>query len=212
MIKVILFDMDDTLIKTFETKKEALKALGRKYYHVELSDEEIRAHWGKPLRSLLQSLYKHAEDIEEAVDRYIIERDNFPTALYEDTLSTLDELSKKYLLGILTAKSRLYIKDDLKLTGISENLFFVIQTEEDTDVHKPDPAVFNHIVATLEGKGIQKSEVVYVGDSLSDFYAARGAGLQFYGIAERTVTKADFESQGAKIIPSLKELLTLLKN
>jgi phosphoglycolate phosphatase len=211
MIKAILFDVDDTLIKTFDTKKEALKDIGRKFYGVELSDKDIRAHWGRPIRELLNSLYGNV-DLEEAFGRYVKERENYPTSAYEGTLSTLRELAKDYLLGIVTTKSKRYMKDDFDIAGIPEDLFFIIQTEEESKVHKPDPEVFNYVLDHLEKKGIKKSEVLYVGDTLSDYYAARDAGLQFYGIAERTISKSEFEEQGARTITNLSELLTLLKN
>lgn len=203
--------MDDTLIKTYETKKEALKELGRKYYNVELSDEDIRSHWGQPIRPLLKSLFKDIEDVEEAVERYIRERNNFPTTPYDDTLSTLEALSGNYLLGIITSKSKRYIKDDLDLAGIPEELFFIIQTEEESKAHKPDPEVFSYVLDQLSEKGIKKSEVLYVGDTLSDYYAARDAGLQFYGISDRTISKEQFEFQGAKTIDQLSKLITTIK-
>ena len=210
MIKAILFDVDDTLIKTFETKKEALKDIGRKFYGVELIDKDIRAHWGRPIRELLKSLYEDV-DIEEAFERYVTERKNHPTTAYEDTLSTLRELVKDYLLGIITTKSKRYLKDDFDIAGIPEDLFFIIQTEEESKVHKPDPEVFTYVLDHLEKKGIKKSEVLYVGDTFSDYYAARDAGLQFYGIAERTIKKSEFEKKGARTIKDIAELLILLK-
>lgn len=203
--------MDDTLIKTFETKKEALKMLGRKYYNVDLNDDVIRSHWGKPVKHLLTALYKDITDIEEVFERYVLERRNYPTTSYEDTLPTLKELSKKHLLGIITSKSKRYIKDDLELANIPENLFFIIQTEEESKAHKPDPKVFSYVLKHLKKKDVKKAEVLYIGDTLSDYYAARDAGLQFYGISERTISRSEFESQGAKTITKLSDLVTLLR-
>ena len=208
MIKAILFDLDDTLIKTFETKKEALKHIGRMFYDIELSDKDIRLYWGRPIRELLKSLYGDI-DIEKAFERYVVEREKYPAIAYEDAISTLEKLAKDYVLGIITTKSKRYIKNDFAITGIPQNLFFIIQTEEESKVHKPDPEVFTYVLDHLEKRGIKREEILYVGDTLSDYYAARDAGLQFYGIAGRTVSKVDFESQGAKTIAELPELLML---
>lgn len=48
-IKVVLFDHDDTLVGTISTKWAEHKFIAKKYYQKELTDDEIRLHWGKPL-------------------------------------------------------------------------------------------------------------------------------------------------------------------
>ncbi|HVZ67414.1 MAG TPA: HAD family hydrolase [Patescibacteria group bacterium] len=210
MVKAILFDIDDTLIKTFETKKEALKDMGRKFYNTVLTDEDIRPHWGKPIKDLLPILYKDLKDLEEGFERYVIERENYPTIAYEDTLPTLNQLSKKYILGMITNKSKRYIKNDLDLAGISNDLFFLIQTEEENRAHKPDPKVFDFALQELNSKGIEKEEVLYVGDTISDFLAANGAGISFYGVADRTTPKEEFSNRNVKTIKNISELINLL--
>lgn len=210
MIKAIIFDIDDTLIKTFETKKEALKVMGKKYYGTELRDEQIKAVWGKPIRELLQILFTDLHDVEEAFERYVVEREKYPTEAYDDTLPVLQELQKKYLLGLISSKSIRYLHIDLKIAGIEEELFFIIQTEEDTKVHKPDPHVFDFALNKLKKEDIKNSEILYVGDRVTDYKAAKDAGLHFYGIAGRTTCKDEFEKNGASTIKDLRELLKLI--
>ncbi|HVT01393.1 MAG TPA: HAD-IA family hydrolase [Patescibacteria group bacterium] len=210
MIKAILFDIDDTLIKTFETKKEALKDMGRMYYDTKLDDETIRTHWGKPIKELLSILFKNIKDLEEGFERYVIARELYPTVAYEDAINTINTLSKKHLLGLITNKSKRYINDDLTIAKIPQDLFFIIQTEEDNIVHKPDPRVFDFTLNELTKKGVKKNEVIYIGDTVSDFMAASGAGIKFYAIAGRTTPKSEFDKLHAKTISTLSELVNLL--
>ncbi len=166
MIKAILFDIDDTLIKTFETKKEAF-------------------------------------------EQYVLEREKYPTEAYEDTVSVLHELKKKYLLGLISSKSIRYLNIDLEIAGIAEDLFFIIQIEDDTKVYKPDPYVFDFALNKLRKENIKNSEVLYIGDRLTDYKAAKDAGLQFYGLANITTNKEEFKKQGALTIDNLTELIKL---
>ena len=54
----------------------------------------------------------------------------------------------------------------------------MIQASGESEHHKPDPRVFDALIQVLQGSSIDKNEILYVGDSLSDLYAARDAGLQ----------------------------------
>lgn len=207
--KSILFDFDDTLIKTFETKKEALKELGRQHYNIELDDKIIRSNWGKPIKSLFEALFNDIDNFDKAIEEYTKIRTGFPTSAYPDTLPTLEKLSKEYLLGIITSNRRDFLKHDFDLTGMDEKLFSIIQTSEECKVHKPEPEVFDYAIDLLAKKGIKRSEVLYIGDTLLDYFAARDAQLKFFGIADRTVPKDEFDKAGAKTITTLSDLLSL---
>ncbi len=210
MIKAILFDLDDTLLKTFETRVEALKQTGRKYYQMEITDEDIKKHWGLPVTVFLQRLYKNIEVSEKIVKNYYSVRDSFPSIAHDDAIKTIEKLSKKFLLGIITAANKRLAQGDLKAAGFKLEHFFFIQTEEDTKVHKPNPKVFEPILKKLNKKGIKKSEIIFIGDHLVDYYAARDAGIIFYGIPDRTVSKKEFEEKGAKTLKSFSDLLNTL--
>lgn len=210
MIKAILFDFDDTLVNTLETKTQALKLTGKKYYGLDLTEEEIRKVWGKPFTQLMKELFKNAEEVGKIIEKYTIERDNFPASSYKDVVKTLKILSKKYLLGLITSHAKSYINKDLKTAGIPKQLFFVVQTEEETAVHKPNPKVFDSVLKLLKKRNINKSQILYVGDTLYDYYAARDAGINFYGLPDRTTPKRKFQAEGARTINTLAELTSVL--
>lgn len=211
MIKAILFDFDDTLVKTLEIKTKALQITGKKYYGLTISDQEIKKHWGIPFKQLMKTIYKGVKDIEEVIGYYTIERQNFPSPAYEDVIESLYQFSKNYLLGIITSHTRRYIYHDLETAKIPKKLFFTVQTGEDTKYHKPDPRVFNFVLDKLEKKGIGKSSIIYVGDSLIDYLAAHDAGIGFYGISGRTTDKKQFDKVKAKTLKNLGDLGKILK-
>lgn len=211
-IKAILFDFDDTLVTTFETKKKAIQHLGREAYGIKINDDVIRTNWGRPIRDLFKVLFKDVavDDIDKIIEKYTKVRINFPTRPYPDTVSTLRNLSPNFLLGIITSNRRDFLNFDLNLSGIEQELFFLIQTAEEGKAHKPDPHVFDYAVDILSKQKINKSEILYVGDTLIDYFAARDAGLQFYGIPDRTVNKQEFDKVGARTITGLSNLIELV--
>lgn len=206
-IKVILFDHDDTLVGTIEAKWAAHKHIARTYYDKELSEDEIRQHWGKPLSTLVGLLYD-TDDIETALAREMATHTDFPKKLLEDTEITLEHLHKSgKKLGVITATSRRSFNFDLETMKIPKNIFDYTQTEDDTSFHKPDPRVFEPVLKWLDSIHIKPSEVLYVGDGLHDMKAALGAGFEFIGVTTGLVTQDDFKTNGAASINRLKDLI-----
>jgi phosphoglycolate phosphatase-like HAD superfamily hydrolase len=206
-IKAVVFDFDDTLVGTIEAKWAAHKHVAKKYYDKELSDEDIRPHWGVPLRTLVGLLYGDT-DLDRAMEREAAHNSDFPKVIFDETVRTLQALKAagKHI-GIVTATSRRNLENDLDITGISRQLIDYTQTEDDTDYHKPDPRVFEPTVAWLSGLSVQPAEALYVGDGVHDMKAALGAGFGFIGVATGLVTQEDFQVHGAQSVQTLGQLI-----
>lgn len=70
-IQAVLFDYDDTLVKTRECKFAALIALAERHYGHALPNAEIEAHWGIPYRALFARLFASVDaDVERVIQRY----------------------------------------------------------------------------------------------------------------------------------------------
>ncbi len=208
-IQAILFDHDDTLVGTIQAKWAQHKFLAKTFYGKDLTDNQLRIHWGKPLTLLIQHLYE-TEDINTAMSHNIATRDQFPKQLFPstiDTLKTLRTQGKK--LGLVTATTRSSLNHDFETLGYAKEIFDYIQTEEDTKFHKPDPKVFEPALNWLAQNKILPHEVLYVGDHIKDMQAATGAGLHFIGVATGIISTKEFEEHHAKSIQELSELLTL---
>jgi phosphoglycolate phosphatase-like HAD superfamily hydrolase len=211
MIKAVLFDFDDTLVTTIETKVAATQHLAKTYYDLVLSDELIKKHWGKPFREIMGILFAEVtDDLDTVIKNYEAIRKDFPATFHKDVPETLDVLFKRVKVGIVSATTRNLILQDLQLLNFPPENFFYIQSSDDTTVHKPNPEVFLPILQKLQTIGITKKEIIYVGDSLSDYIAASKAGLKFYGISGRTTTKEEFIKHKVEVLNSLTELLVIL--
>jgi HAD superfamily hydrolase (TIGR01549 family) len=208
-IKAVFFDHDDTLVGTIKAKFAQHKHIARTWYDKELNDEEITLHWGKPLTSLLKILYE-TDDADTAFAHILAVHQDFPKLLLADTIPTLQTLHERGLkLGLVTAASRSSLDHDLESLAIPRDLFSFIQTEEDSDYHKPDPRVFTRALVWLQKQQISPKEVTYVGDGLHDAKAALGAGFNFIGVETGLVTQQQFQGAGHVSVAGLSRLLKM---
>lgn len=205
-IKAVLLDHDDTLVGTFKAKSAHHKHVARTYYNKELTDAEVREHWGKPLQELVCLLYGTA-DIEQAMANNTSCHESFPKELFAASIPTLHRLkSAGKFIGVITATSRFSFEHDLELHKVPRELLDFTQTAEDTPFHKPDPRVFELAIARLAEENIRPEEALYVGDGLHDMKAALGAGFHFLGVETGLVTADEFKQVGAASIASVAEL------
>ena len=206
-IKAVFFDHDDTLVGTIDAKWEHHKYVARTYYDKELTDDEIKPHWGKPLQELVCILYG-TDDVEQAMAYNTATHEAFPKELFTATVPTLSHLhAAGKLIGIVTATSRFSFEHDLELHGVSQEVIDYTQTADDTSFHKPDPRVFEPAKVWLAERDVQPDEVLYIGDGLHDMKAAVTAGFNFLGVQTGLVTADDFARAEVLSIQSIAELL-----
>jgi phosphoglycolate phosphatase-like HAD superfamily hydrolase len=206
-IKAVFFDHDDTLVGTIAAKWAHHKHVARTWYGKELTDDDIRQHWGVPFSKLVELLYGQ-DDPEEAMRRNLSCEDDFPKVLPAETVPTLQRLHDAgKVLGIITATSRYSFEHDLDLHGFPRDIIDYTQTEDDTSFHKPDPRVFEPAIAWLAARRILPREVLYVADGLHDMKAAAGAGFNFMGVTTGLVTSGEFAAAGAESVQNLSLLL-----
>lgn len=148
----------------------------RTLQHIGVEDDDLAAH--------LNALYlKHRyEDLE----------------LYDDVLPTLDALSQRYRLGILSNGNSYPER-----VGLDRRFRFVVFAP-DHGIAKPDPRLFR---VAIERAGCSPNQLLHVGDSLhTDIAGARSAGVRSVWLnrdrrANDTSIQPDFE------IASLTELI-----
>lgn len=207
MVKAIIFDLDDTLLMTSQIRYQAIIDFGKKEYDLEITKSQIHDQWGKPFDDFLINLYKSQEKLPILKQKYIKWLENYKNRAYPNSVSVVNSLMEKYSVGVLSSSTTDLIKRDLNDSGFDVNRFFFIQGAELTEVNKPDPGVFDLIYSKLPDDKIVRSEVVYVGDAITDMMAAKGAGLQFVGVVGRTTPRNAFENNDIQVIKDLSQLL-----
>jgi len=207
--KAVIFDFDDTLVETRLIKWEHHKTVAKKFYNIDLSEEVLREHWGKPFHLLLPELYQRSDTYENMLIANTSVRSDFLKKVYPGSVNVVTTLLDYGLkVGLLSAANQKFVIEDLKRLNFPLECFSAIQGPEDTSVHKPDPNVFLPILNKFKKEGIKKEKIVYIGDSLMDLEAAYGAGIDFIAITTGLYSKEDFKKHGAKIIvKNIKEVI-----
>jgi phosphoglycolate phosphatase len=199
--KAVIFDFDDTLVESRVVKWAHHKHVAKKFYNIDLSDDDIKKHWGKPIGELVKILYKSSDTLENMYEALISVREQFRKSTYPGAQEVINKLlAANIKVGIVSATNRRFLFNDLVDDNFSVDKMFLIQGADNTEFHKPDPRVFNDAIKLLEKEGIAKNETVYIGDSINDLDAAHGAGINFIGITTGLYAKEDFEKGGAKVI------------
>ena len=206
MIKAVLFDFDDTLVETKAIRYKALKEAGKTFFNIDITDKDIDEHWGKPFNSFISGVFRKANSTEVLTQNYKSILHKYPNEPFPSTNDVIKELSKKYLLGIISSSNPILILSGLENVRMNSNYFFFIQSADDTNAHKPNSNVFIPSIKKLKSKNINKSETVYVGDAINDYEASMNAGFHFCGIANRTVNEKVFIE---KNIPYIKDIEAL---
>ena len=197
MLKLIVFDVDGTLVDTDEVILETWKELIRLYKPSDyfLDDDVIRTFSGPPLRDSIKRVFP------EMNQEFIFNEYNRITpGLYESNIKKfpnvvdiLNNLKKDgYQLAVLTNKDSKMTRYTLELAGIDINLFGAIVTADNVKTLKPNPEGLLNILNKLN---IKNNETISVGDTEFDYYCGINADVKTIMM---TMKKRPYES---KIFP-----------
>jgi HAD superfamily hydrolase (TIGR01549 family) len=212
MKKAIIFDYDDTLVTTVQTKWAQMKECASRFYGIDLKDDTIMSVWGQDIKVVIETCYQNREPYADMMDKYRSLEEDFRMKFHPGAAEVLEYFFKdsNYLVGILTASSNKLVNEQLKYLGVDLEQFFMLQTAEDTNVHKPDPAVFEPSLEKLASYSISNLNTVYVGDAIRDYKAATGAGIKFIGVTNGLTSSKEFQSLGADYVDNIADIIELL--
>ena len=195
MIKAVILDLDDTLVLTkeaaFEGDNELLRRLGYPPVSKELHDK----HWGKYVEDSMQhwapglDITKFRDAYTQLIAEYV--KAGKLDVIPPENLKALDQLVKTgKTLYVLTSRAHNEVLHILEPDHYLARRIHAFYYRDNMQFHKPDPRAF----AQIEREhGWKPQECVYVGDSVSDAVAAKGAGLHFIASLESGLrTKDDF--------------------
>ncbi|GIT97603.1 phosphoglycolate phosphatase [Sulfurovum sp. TSL1] len=189
--KVILFDLDGTLIDSVPDLASAvnhmLKALERETF----SEDTIRYWVGNGAQILVKRALSGQTEIDENLDPALFEKalDIFlmfygqnlciDTATYPNVATTLHTLKeKKYRLVIVTNKPFNFVGPILEALGL-DGVFDFWLGGDSLEKKKPDPLPLLH---ACEHMDVTVDQCVMVGDSKNDLLAAKTCGMQSVGV------------------------------
>ncbi len=225
MIKLIVFDLDDTLydadlyfeaafkvISKFLTKKIHIKAL-----QIEKKLWQIRRKKGSSYKKLFNDVLSEYKTYDEKLIRKLVELFHATPIKnlrpYDDVSEELNKLKKHYVLAILTHGNARKQNDKLKKLGIKKHFKFLISAK-DKKISKENPKLFEELLK----KGYKAEEIIYVGNNpLTDFKGPKKLGIITIRIlrgefAKVKVSKKEDADFHIKKFQQIKKIITKLSN
>lgn len=206
MIKAVIFDIDGTLVDSFEANHEYvaefMKASGypsptpEQYatiYHLSTWDV-IKTLTGLTNEKGVQKIWDLAQNFEYTETKF--------HKLTDGAKETILKLSTRYPLGIVSNRSRKFIFESPLDT--LKKYFQVSIAYEDVVNHKPHP---ESLLLAAEKLGVKPTGCVYIGDAETDIQAARAAGMKMVLYGQTILQGADCAVMSLKEIPKLIEQL-----
>ena len=211
MYKGGIFDFDYTLADSskgvYQCMNYSLERLG----FPNVAYPEACKTIGLSLENTFISLTHNSEreKIEQFIKLFTNQADKVMinnTYIYKNAPETLTYLKRLGLkLGIASTKYRYTICEILNKDNLI-SLFDFIIGGEDVSNHKPNPECIFKIIEALK---VDKSECVYVGDSMVDAETAKNAGISFIAVLSGTTRIEDIiYYRPALIINRIDELIS----
>lgn len=179
----VVFDLDGTLIHSVPDLTVAVNKLLAEEGREPLTEAEVGPMVGNGAGVLIQRAFAArggmpGPQVTPYLERFIAHYEPNATVLthlWEGVKDSLERLKAAGLaLAVCTNKPSGATRQILRDLGI-EHLFAVVVGGDDVPALKPDPS---HVNAVLDRLGVAHDQAVYVGDSINDVLAAKGARVR----------------------------------
>lgn len=171
---MVLFDFDGTVVDSGAMILASFRHATKTVLDRELSDAELKAAVGTPLREQMRLF--DAKRADELVDVYRAHNEPLHDALEacDGMLDILRRLkSEGRRLGIVTAKRGSTVELAFAVLPLRD-YFDTVVGADDVERHKPAP---DPLLVALDRLEARPDEAAYVGDSPFDIAAAKAAGV-----------------------------------
>ena len=208
MYKLVIFDLDGTLVNSLEDLGNACNDALQKFGYPVHPMESFRYFVGDGVPMLIHRALPESERTEENVSRVKAVFDeiygknyNVCTRPYEGIPELLVKLKEKGIL-IAVASNKPDNFTQTIVSGMFGEFFSYVSGKKDGFEKKPSPQIALHIMEKL---GVSPEETLFAGDSAVDMQTALNAGCDSIGCLWGFRTLKELEDNGAKYIAKTPE-------
>jgi phosphoglycolate phosphatase len=208
-VKGALIDLDGTIVDSREAYSEALKKaftmLGLKEFNPAIALEiPRRLEQNLPINDLIPRV-----NIEKFLETYLTvyyKMTGKKTKPLPNVSKTLKELSRQLKLALFTMRHvpKENVRKEMEKFGLAK-YFHCIVTALDTRFPKPSPKA---ILECSQKLGVNISECVIVGDSVTDVRAGKNAGAKTVAVLSGIFSREELEREKPDLI--LKDINEIL--
>lgn len=202
MIKLLIFDLDGTLLDTIEDLANATNHALKQFNFPLHETADYRFFVGNGINKLIEralpETHRNADVlsmVKHEFLKYYLAHAEDCTRPYPEIPELLDVLQQQgYQIGVASNKMHDATVDLVQrfFPGIH---FTAVLGQRDGIPVKPSPEILNEIVDIA---GAPKSETLYIGDSGTDAQTAVNAGIRFTGVLWGFRPRREMEEAGAK--------------
>lgn len=210
MIKLIIFDLDGTLVNAYQAIEKSLNFTLKKLGYSPVSISRVRRAVGWGDENFIQKFVKD-EEVEKGLEIYR-QHHKFSLIKYSVVIPKVKKIleilkERNYKLAIASNRPKKFTKLLLNHLGLKK-YFLLVACAENKDEIKPNPKLLLKIIKKLK---IKKKEALYVGDMTIDVQAGGNAGIKTIALLGGSSSKNELRKvKPFKIITKFSDLLNLL--
>lgn len=177
VIKLVLFDLDGTLIQSTELIMEAFRVTFQKYFKDVDVEVVLTNFLGQTLAETFGYYLKEDDDLDEIIAYYrktsevLIQSE---MVAYPNALEIMSYLKKHHIrIGVVTSKMNHVARQHLTLVGLNDFIEHLVGYE-DVKNHKPDKEPLEKALALFQ---MNADEAIYIGDHENDIRSAKASGM-----------------------------------
>ena len=188
MKKLIIFDLDGTLLNTIGDLADAVDYVMRSRNLPEHTNAEYRQMVGGGIKRLVEralpaELAQNEQYVEECVTqfrRYYVDNIDRHTIPYDGIPELLHKLQDQGVMLAVASNKFQHGTDRLVAKFFGDIEFIAIEGNREGAPLKPDPAIIHNI---LRKAGVECYDAMMVGDSGIDIRTATNAGIESIGVS-----------------------------
>ena len=173
--KAIIYDLDGTVLDTLQMNMLPLMKIIEEETGDKITYEEVLKYAAWPGMKTLADL--NIKNIEKTYARWVKYVNEYidDAVLFEGFEEVFNKFDGQMIQAIVSSKTAKQYQIDVVDKGIDKYIKTAILAD-DTVKHKPDPEPIFKCLNEIE---LKSEEVIFIGDSLSDYQAANNAGVDF---------------------------------